>query len=80
MSDQNKVALLRGLYLAIGTFGSTFVSALLMDSNMNKAALVAAVAAFSVLGFRGGVEGAYDTNRDRNNQRIPGDVTGDINV
>ena len=77
MSEQNKVAFLRGAYIAIGTFLSTFVSALLMDStDTSRAALVAAVAAFSVLGFRGGVEGAYDTHRDRNDHRIPADVTG----
>lgn len=79
MSEQNKVALLRGLYLAVGTFLSTFFSALLMDSSdLGKAAIIAAIAALSVLGFRGGVEGAYDTNRDRNNIRIPADVTGEL--
>ena len=79
MSEQNKVAFMRGAYLAVGTFLSTFVSALLMDqSDITRGALIAAVAAFSVLGFRGGIEGAYDTNRDRNDHRIPGDVTGSL--
>lgn len=62
-SAQTRAAIIRGAYLAAGTFLSAFLSALLMDDDVRKAAIVAGVAAFAVLGFRGGVEGGYDTYR-----------------
>lgn len=64
-TPQTRAALIRGAYLAVGTFLSAFLSALLMDSDVNRAAIVAGVTALGVLGFRGGVEGAYDAHRQK---------------
>lgn len=74
MSEQSKAAIIRSLYTAVGTFLSSFCTALLAGSPSDTSALVAAVAAFAVLGFRGGVEGAVDTYREKHGIVTKADV------
>ena len=57
------IAILRGLYTAVGMGGLMFLT-VLSTTNDTRAALIAAGLAFlGALGFRGGVEGAIDQRK-----------------
>ncbi len=74
MNPTEKAAILRGIYSAIGTFGVTFLTTYLVTDVASEAGLVAGIAAFGVLGFRAGAEGAYDSLRQKNGAVQASDV------
>ncbi len=63
MKDPIVVAAIRGLYTAVGMAGATFLGALYVDVNLTKAGIMAGIAFFASLGFRGGIEGTIDQKR-----------------
>lgn len=74
MNPTEKTAIIRGLYNAAMTFGVTFVTTYLTTDVVSDAALIGGIAAFGVLGFRAGAEGAYDSLRQKNGNVQPSDV------
>jgi len=78
MNPTEKAAIFRGIYSAIGTFGVTFLTTFLVTDVASEAGLVAGIAAFGVLGFRAGAEGAYDSLRQKNGTVQPSDVNATV--
>lgn len=74
MTATERAAVIRGAYNAVGTFVATFLSSYLISDIVRDSVIVAAIAAFGVLGFRAGAEGMYDSFRDKNGKVRPGDV------
>ena len=69
-------ALLRGLYQAIGAFALVFLSTWATTDEIKAPVIAGGIAALSALGFRAGVEGAYDAKRAARGDVRPGDVGG----
>jgi hypothetical protein len=67
-------AILRGLYLAVGTFAATFLSVWGTTDDLKAAAISAGIVGLGALGFRAGVEGISDSKRDAAGAVLPGDV------
>ena len=63
MSEQFKVAIVRGLYQAIGALGATTLATFAASSDWTTSLVAGGMAFFSALGFRGAWEGAVDTRR-----------------
>lgn len=74
MNATEKAALIRGLYNALMTFGVTFFTSYLTTDVMRDSLIIAAIAAFGVLGFRAGGEGVYDSHRQKTGAVTPADV------
>ena len=81
MSEQLKAALIRGLIGAFFIFCLTFFTTLQTAPKLKKgetktsqAAISGAVAAFTYIVTRGGVEGLYDKRRQENGDVKAGDV------
>ncbi|MDQ3986896.1 MAG: hypothetical protein M3280_10435 [Actinomycetota bacterium] len=81
MSEQLKAALIRGLIGAFFIFCLTFFTTLQSapklkrgESKTTQAAVSGAVAAFTYIVTRGGVEGLYDQRRQDKDDVKPGDV------
>lgn len=56
-------AMLRGAYLALGMFGSTFLTVWGTTDDLKAAFISGGIAGFAALGFRVGVEGSVDQRR-----------------
>jgi hypothetical protein len=69
-------AILRGIYMAVGAgLGAALPVYAVVDTPPWKPIIVAGVgAALVALGFRGGVEGLYDADRQRNDDVKASDV------
>jgi hypothetical protein len=63
MSDQMKVAIMRGAYDALGTGAAAFLASYALTNNLRNSLIQGGIMALTSLGFRGGVEGAVDTNK-----------------
>lgn len=63
MSDQLRVAIIRGAYDAIGTGAAAVLALMAQGAAMRTALITGGVLALASLGFRGGVEGAVDTSK-----------------
>lgn len=74
MTATERSALIRGVYNAAMTFGVTFFTSYLTTDVPRDSLIIAAIAAFGVLGFRAGGEGAYDSMRDKSGNVQPSDV------
>jgi hypothetical protein len=64
-------AIIRGLYMALGTGVSTALLTWATTDDYKTIIIASVGAALTVLGFRGGAEGFYDRNRA---------ITGNINA
>lgn len=67
-------AILRGIYLALGTGGATFLVTWGATDNLKGASIAGGIAALSALGFRGGIEGKFDASRDQAGKVLSSDV------
>lgn len=67
-------AILRGAYLAIGSFCFGFFPAWAATDDLKAPLIAGVMTALWAMGFRGGIEGRSDTQRDRRGQVLPGDV------
>ena len=67
-------AVIRGLWQAVVSGGGTFFVTWGIADDLKSASIAGAVAAFTALGFRGGVEGFSDAGRARRVDQKPGDV------
>lgn len=79
MSDQFIEAFKRafwgGLLIGLGIFFTSLQVETRTRDTFEDAAIAGAVALITYITFRGGVEGWIDTNRQKNGNVIPGDVT-----
>ena len=75
MNATEKAAFIRGLYNAAMTFGVTFFTSYLTTDVADESLLIAAIAAFGVLGFRAGAEGLYDSARQKAGSVTSADVS-----
>lgn len=73
MNTNNPIttAILRGLYLAVGSGLAVFLSVMQTTDDTKAAAIAGGLSALFALGFRGGVEGTFDQHRN-----AIGDVKG----
>lgn len=67
-------AFLRGVYLAIGSFLFAFLPAWAVTDDLKAPLISGGLAALWALGFRGGFEGNFDTNRAANGDLRDSDV------
>lgn len=67
-------AILRGAYLAVGTFLVGFLPAYAATDDLKGPLIAGGMGALFALGFRGGVEGLSDKSRDERGRVLPGDV------
>ena len=67
-------ALLRGLYLAVGTFLVGFLPAWAATDNLKGPIIAGGMSALFAMGFRGIAEGKYDAGRAAKVDQKPGDV------
>ncbi len=74
MSAQYKAALVRALYGGLILAGVALFAELGMGGNWQSGAIKAGAAFFGYLALRGGIEGEYDTHRNRRGIVLPGDV------
>ncbi len=80
MTQTEKAAILRGIYNALGMFGATFLTTMLTTDSLRDAFIIAGIAFFASLGFRAGVEGGYDSARDKRGDVKPADVGAQLNL
>lgn len=69
-------AVLRGAYLAVGTFLVGFLPAYAVTDELKGPLIAGGMAALFALGFRGGLEGGFDANRQAHNEVRSSDVSG----
>ncbi len=74
MSAQYKAALVRAMYGGLILAGVALFAELGMGGNWQSGAIKAGAAFFGYLALRGGIEGEYDTHRNRRGIVLPGDV------
>lgn len=74
MSATERAAIIRGAYTAVGIFVATFLSVYLQTDDLKVSTISGGIAAAGALGFRGGVEGIYDSHRDKTGAVKPSDV------
>jgi hypothetical protein len=74
-SSTMTTALIRAFYSAIIAGALAGLTASQQGSTDREAVIIGAIAALGILGTRGLVEGAYDTNRDANGDVRGSDVT-----
>jgi hypothetical protein len=74
MTATERAAILRGLYQAFGMFVVTFLTSWELSDDLKHAVIMAGIAACTVLGFRAGGEGLYDSLRDKGGHVQPSDV------
>lgn len=67
-------ATLRGVYLAVGTFLVGFLPAWAVTDDLKGPLIAGGMSALFALGFRSGIEGLADSNRDNAGTVLPGDV------
>jgi hypothetical protein len=67
-------AILRGLYVALGTGISTALLVWATTDDWKPVIIAGATSALAALGFRGGFEGVYDSNRASTGNMNAGDV------
>lgn len=67
-------ALVRGLYAAVGAGLLAFLTCYATTDDAKASAITAGITALGALGFRGGIEGTLDANRDAADKVLPGDV------
>jgi hypothetical protein len=67
-------AILRGLYVALGTGISTALLVWATTDDWKPVIIAGATSALAALGFRGGLEGVYDANRASTGNINAGDV------
>jgi hypothetical protein len=68
-------AIMRGAYIAIGSGLLTGLMAAQQGLDDRGAIIVGGISALLALGFRGGIEGAYDMHRDNTGDVRGSDVT-----
>jgi len=67
-------AILRGIYMALGTGLLSGLTTYSTTDDEKAAIITGAITALIALGFRGGGEGLYDANRQRNDDVKASDV------
>ena len=67
-------ALLRGVYLAVGTFLFGFLPAWASTDDLKGPIIAGGMSALFALGFRGVAEGRYDAGRAKRVDQRPADV------
>jgi hypothetical protein len=67
-------ALLRGFYLAVGSFLVVALPVWATTDEWKPIVIAGGMAALASLGFRGVAEGMYDANRAKNLDQKPSDV------
>ena len=68
-------AILRGLYQALGSGAAVFLITWATTDELKGPLIAGGVAALAALGFRGGVEGAFDQKRNNAGDVRQSDVT-----